>query len=478
MKINNYFGLTCLSLALVAGVLGCGSGMDDAPKVAPSASNVVTASSVLGAVSDAQWTAAEGSDKIITMTMEKVVTSLGTDNALDGTTGTAAADTTAFSFSWTVGGVASSTAPTLVAGTPYVIKFINKYQNGTTGANASFCVDGTVPGTCATEAIKYTGNNSGEHYFSNPDFYKSIIVKKVVTATATYYTPYLNDFELNAPTNNSNTSTEGKIYFVPVKSGTFPMTCKEGTWNSGGHATIATKSGMYTELTITGGSADVVIDFELPTDLSSDFGATLGYLPLTTDSASTSAANAIKLLKKINYAINPASATGTCNYGAYAPFWWNMTLTESAGSVSVAATKGDLTTISTMSLTAHDGSSSAVQSGTCTDTNYPTGTKYGYVWRFTKAAGTTGAYTIQSNNGFFKTIALRKIHDLNAQIKPYLLTKIDLESGESSNNASLAKPGPKQIDLYFMPTVVNTFNLNFTSGSTTTDSGNISVIAQ
>jgi hypothetical protein len=92
-----------------------------------------------------------------------------------------------------------------------------------------------------------TAGGDSEHYFTSPEFYRSIVIQKIVTPSATYKAPLLNDFELNAPAHNSNIDTEGAIYFVPVKTGIFTAVCKAGK-----HSDETKRAGMYATMQIAG----------------------------------------------------------------------------------------------------------------------------------------------------------------------------------------------------------------------------------
>ena len=146
----------------------------------------------------------------------------------------------------------------------------------------------------------------------------------------------------------------------------------------------------------------------------------------------------------------------------------------------MTAVQGDGSTAGT-TLKAHDGSSSSTAGDGVTNctgtTKEPLGTEYGYVWRFKRATG-SAEYEITSN--FFKTMALRKIHDQHIQFKPYLLTKIVTTTGASSSQSTTTnrgEPGSKEIDMYFMPTAVGSYTLDFKLGSNAS-TGAFSVIAE
>lgn len=444
MKLNNLIALIIGASGLAAWVVGCGSGMDD---VAASSKSTTSCDNkcYLAKFSEADWTLAED------------VTNKVDFDAYRNSSASSPNKNTYYSSKATTTIKASGDTPIKLVfevGKPYVLHFRNL------GSGGSYTVtkpDGT------TETLT-TINNAQEHYFTSPEFYKSIIVKKLVTASATYYVPYLNDFELNSPDKNGeNVATEAKLYFVPVKQGAFVMTCKEGTWNSGGHSNLTSKNGMYADIEIVGSTQTV--PFDIPSDFPSD---TLGYLPVGTDTVTAGSPVLPKFLKKITYATNPATITGTpvCTATNYNPFWWNITLGESSSTVTWTPLQGDGTTPGT-AIKAHDGSSNA--------TTVTCGTEFGYVWRFSKAGMPTATYSLTSD--MFKTIALRKIHDQNAQIKPHLLEKIEFKAIDSANNTSdLTKPGVGQVDLYFMPTVIGIYNLNLSLGAgaaTTASSVNV-----
>lgn len=333
-----------------------------------------TASCYLGSVSQAQWKAAAASP--ITVVFDKV------DNS------GSAADYTYESKDW-----ADPANKTLVfeAGKPYVLKFINRFS-----------------------ALNNSTGGDGEHYFTSPEFYKSIVVQKIVTPSATYRAPFLNDFELNAPALNSNRDTEAEIYFIPVKTGIFAALCKEGK-----HSDSAKRMGMYATLQIKG-KGGRELDFELP----SDYPAGLG--------------DAKNELKSINYAGSSKQAD----------FWHDVVLQTGDGRVS-------------MSPLALRGSSKAP--------GY-----LGSVVRFKKAQGSSQGVILTSE--FFKTMALRKIHDKHAQIKPYLLTSIEFAAGASeANPLNASKPGTGEVDLFMVPTVQGNFDFRFAGNGQTVASSPVLV---
>jgi len=347
-----------VALVATASVVGCSS------RSLQQASNehCRTAACYLGSISEAQWSMAAA--KPTTVVFDKV------DNS------GAASDYAYLSKDW-----ADPANKTLVfeAGKPYVLKFINRFS-----------------------ALNNTAGGDGEHYFTSPEFYSSIVVHKIVTPSATYRAPLLNDFELNAPAHNSNRDTEAEIYFVPVKSGVYTVLCKEGK-----HSDKSKGSGMFATLQIKG-SAQRELNFEWP----SDYPAALG--------------DPKHPLKGISYASSSKQSD----------FWHQVELKSGEGGVA-------------MSPLALRGNSA--QAGFM-----------GSVVRFTKAQGSAQPVTLKTE--FFKTMALRKIHDKHAQIKPYMLTSIEFAAGASeANPVNATKPGTGEVDLFMVPTVQGNFDFRFDS---------------
>jgi hypothetical protein len=229
------------------------------------------------------------------------------------------------------------------------------------------------------------------------------VVQKIVTPTATYRAALLNDFELNAPAHNSNLNTEAEIYFIPVKTGVFAALCKDGK-----HSDSAKKLGMFATLQIKG-KAGSELDFEWP----SDYPANLG--------------DAKNGLKSIGYASSSKQAD----------FWHEVVLQSGPGTV---------------------GMSPLALRGNPSQPGY-----LGSVVRFKKAPGSTQSLTLTTD--FFKTMALRKIHDKHAQIKPYLLTSIEFAAGPSETNpVNASKPGTGEVDLFTVPTVQGSFDFRLSNG--------------
>ena len=337
-------------------VAGCAVGWQTGPSFA----DCSTASCYLSTISEAQWAAAAARPTVLNF--EKV--------DANG----AAADYAFTSEHW-----ADPKNRTLVfeTGKAYVLKFRNRFSS-----------------------LNDSAGGDSEHYFTSPEFYKSIVVKKIVTPTATYTAPYLNDFELNAPAHNNNVDTEGEIHFVAVKAGVFSAVCKPGE-----HSDLAKRAGMWATLHIVGKSG-ANLDFGLP----KDFPPALG--------------DPKHALKGISYASNAKDAD----------FWRTVPLADHLGGVTMppVALKGY-----------------AAQPG-----------YKGTVLRLRKADGSSGSWTLTSD--FFKTMALRKIHDKHAQIKPVLLTSIEFAAGPSSiNKVNAAKPGTGEIDLFMVPTVGGSYDFHF-----------------
>lgn len=184
MKLSNFIAITIGFAGIASWMVGCGDGItgkaatDASTPTSPSTPTdpitaCTTASCVLNEISAAEWAEAEAN--IIDLTFEK--------NASGDYVYASSKFTTSDSVNHLV----------FEAYKPYVLRLTN---------------------------LASANNLNQEHYFTSPSFYQSIAVEKIVTPTATYYTPYLNDFELNAPQSNAGTAaTTAKIYFVPVVSG-------------------------------------------------------------------------------------------------------------------------------------------------------------------------------------------------------------------------------------------------------------------
>lgn len=369
MRVDRgYVGLACAAGAAMV-VAGCAVGGSARPLF----SDCATASCYLSTISEAQW--AQAAARPVVVNFEKVDAN---GNAAD--------------YAFTSEHWADPANRTLVfeTGKAYVLKFRNRYSS-----------------------LNNTAGGDSEHYFTSPEFYKSIVVRKVVTPTAAYTAPYLNDFELNAPAHNNNVDTEGEIHFVPVKTGVFSAVCKPGE-----HSDLARRAGMWATLQIVGKSG-ANLDFDLP----KDFPVALG--------------DPKHALKAISYASNARDAE----------YWRTVPLADHLDGVSMQP-------VSLKGYVAQPGYK-------------------GSVLRLRKADGSTGNWTLTSD--FFKTVALRKIHDQHAQIKPVLLTSIEFAAGPSTVNAvNAAKPGRGEIDLFAVPTVGGEFGLQFKT-SATTSSGRLVV---
>ena len=357
-------GQLALAGAAAAALLaaGCAVELRQAPKFA----DCSTAACYLSTVSEAQW--AEAAARPVSVNFDKL--------DANGTP----ADYTITSPNWS-----DPANRTLVfeTGKAYVLKFRNRYSS-----------------------FNNTAGGDSEHYFTSPEFYKSIVVRKIVTPTATYTAPYLNDFELNAPAHNNKVDTEAEIHFVAVKAGVFPAVCKPGE-----HSDYAKRAGMWATLQIVGKSG-ANLDFDLP----KDYPAALG--------------DPKHALKGIGYASNAKDTE----------FWRTLPLAEQAGGVAMQP----------LALQGYAG-----QPG-----------YKGTVLRLRKAEGSTGNWTLTSD--FFKTLALRKVHDPHVQIKPVLLTSIEFAAGPSAvNGVNASKPGRGEIDLFMVPTVAGAFDFQFKTAAAT-----------
>ncbi|MCM2277373.1 MAG: hypothetical protein NDJ89_04800 [Oligoflexia bacterium] len=98
--------------------------------------------------------------------------------------------------------------------------------------------------------------NAGKHYFTAPDFFKSIATRKLETADAEYKFPYLQELEL---LQNASSAREALLYFVAVKTGSYAADCTIGTHSA---------QGMHLPIEITG-LKNLKLDFEIPADFNS-----------------------------------------------------------------------------------------------------------------------------------------------------------------------------------------------------------------
>lgn len=401
---------------------GCGKGIktDNGAATAPSTGGgttscvlsdtlITTAPEYLAAVTDSCWAQAEEATNVVNFEMEKTGTAGTADN---------------FAYRITRGTLTGDAALTFETGKPYVIKF---------------------------KSIANATNWDQEHYFTHPDFWKSVAVKKVVTPSATYYAPYLNDFELNAPKNNSltatsssvpGTATEATVYFVPVKAGSFGVRCKS-TFHSKPTNPI---SGMYSTVTITGNSSLPTNFFAIPSDYSDELGRAH-----QTDAgfgSTSTAATAVGVYNKYK----AKSAGDVVSGDAIIPLGCVSGVTE----VGCWATIPPTTDISVSATGSNVGFSQVTLPNLSAS-----------ILRFTKPVGFAGSYALTSTN-FFKNVAIRKIHDAHIQIKPYYLEKVVFAAvaadAPSVNNSTAANssrhPGPGQLDFYVVPRATGTYILN------------------
>lgn len=72
----------------------------------------------------------------------------------------------------------------------------------------------------ANQPYKLVIKNTGEkpHYYTAPQFFKSIATRKVQTAEAEVKAPYLDAIEVNP-------KGTAELFFVPVKAGTYEVFC-------------------------------------------------------------------------------------------------------------------------------------------------------------------------------------------------------------------------------------------------------------
>lgn len=64
-----------------------------------------------------------------------------------------------------------------------------------------------------------SSNNTKKHYFTAPDFFKAVAVKKAESLMAEYYAPLFTDLELFFSSISQNNNNYIDIYIVPVVNG-------------------------------------------------------------------------------------------------------------------------------------------------------------------------------------------------------------------------------------------------------------------
>ena len=445
MKKNTFKSLVLFGLLGTLGgavLTSCGNGISTTDKEAAACT---TASCYLAPITAAEWAAAEAD--MLTMEMEKInaSNSSGTRDA--------------FEFRWkdktgTRVYQGHTNGPTFIAGKPYVINFINPVG---------------------------TNNNDQDHYFtaytgadkSLPDFYKAIAVEKVVTPEMIYKTPYIVDFELNKPENNDNVAgnprqTEAKIYFVPVRSGSYEIVCKDG-----GHSQQTDHTGMVTTIQITSG-IDSYPDFELDSGVDPTVWIDDSNIApnrrlnsgsnSTPDNAKFPWGTAINTVSATCHGVETAPGTGVADYtgchcnGAVAAGLVSSTNYDAGTSTglgmscSLAPTNIELNEASgEVSITGAPIFKTDLKSNSVAGTAYTKAARYQL--RFQKASGDTGNYVVSGE--FFKKLIVRKIHDRHVQFKPVYLDSMEFLTGASANNVDAAndvyaQPGAFEVDLYFI----------------------------
>jgi hypothetical protein len=516
MKLNNSFKLSTLMLGVLALVTSCGSGIEDKATTA-GYTGCKTVSCYTNAITDAQWAAALAAPVDLTMKKLEAVYTTANTGTVTNTAGSAAVVGTGTSFTTelVVGGSIKIGADTKVISA--ITDNLNLTLTTTiTGANtgalyykvrtgkdlyefsstkfASPTDDTLTFETGKPYVFKFTSpysatetaNNNQQHYFTSEGFWSSIAVKKIETTAATYNVPYLNDFELNEPTQGGvNRDKVAYIYFVPVKTGTWGAVCKEGN-----HGDSTLKTGMYATVRITG-TPNLPLDFEI----ASDFDTALGN-PL--EPRKVSSTDAYKTLWGGTITSSTAQAGTVTNTAASASVVGTGTAFTTAlavgGSITIggstkiiSAIASDTALTLTTTLTSANTAVSYYKAtviantvntagSTATMTEAAPGTTgfsdfnltkdSGYVLRFTKAAGVpTGTYTL--NSSFFRKGLVRKIQDQDVQLKPYYLNSIVFNPMAVGTAVSTTAPGAGEVDFWISPTELGTFNFDFADKSVT-----------
>jgi len=86
-----------------------------------------------------------------------------------------------------------------------------------------------------------------KHYFTAPNFFKTVVTRKLQDDSAEVKFPYINEVELTDAAELAGQVTFIDLYIVPTKAGTYPVIC---TIN--GHAA----AGMNGTITVTDSDAD------------------------------------------------------------------------------------------------------------------------------------------------------------------------------------------------------------------------------
>jgi uncharacterized cupredoxin-like copper-binding protein len=74
--------------------------------------------------------------------------------------------------------------------------------------------------------IHHTGDGSNDkHYYTAPEFFKSVVTRKLQDANGEFKFPYMNAVELTDTPALSGKVTYMDLYIVPTVVGTFPATC-------------------------------------------------------------------------------------------------------------------------------------------------------------------------------------------------------------------------------------------------------------
>jgi len=334
-------------------------------------------------------------------------------------------------------------------GKPYVIKFIHDgTDTGNTGADHYFSdlpVD--MVGTALSNGTAW--NTKG--------FWKSIVMKELRSRQAVFKAPYLLDFELNRPTRNGGagtpSSTVAYLYFVPTKAGSYNMYCSITARTNLTTAPTTSHGAMRATVTITGQSIDV--DYEVPQEVQGAY--------LTSDSRS----------------------------GSYAPWAALAGNTNLSAAAAVKSAKLEVATNGALTATL-PGAETTLAKNT------------GYQVRLSKSSNTqdNNEYLVSSN--IFKKVIVRKIQDIDVQMKPVYLESVTLladdngvraanlcngtanaattmtdtcgtytnESGSTAlgaTNNSSGIPGVRSVDFWMVP--VNSSGANITETISVTPTG-------